>query len=399
VSTTVNQIGLNTCIINVYETGNYSRKMDLTFQEYTVRKLVNVHKHVDGPWFWNKYSAHPYVGCRSGCEFCYLRGGQYLGRRDPETFDTVIQVKTNTLELLRRELAKLTPDVITAGDWQQPVEDQYKLSRAMLEVVYDLNFPLFVVERSPLLVRDLDLLTAISQRTWAGVVYSLSNVDPKLKQAFEPRSPGLAQRLKAMETLAKAGILVGASLMPIIPLVGDDETHLAEVIQAVRDHGGQFVLGGGLSMSGVQGERTLIAAGQVEADLPDRLRELYKPAVAGKPSYGPPRAYASTLSLRVRELCVRYGIADRMPRYVAPGPLAHNKRLAEKLFLKNYDLELEQAHETRVWAYRKAAWTVDEWPESVADLYTAQGERGLRTLPGIGSSIASDMASWLKTFA
>jgi len=72
--------------------------LKLQYQEYRPRKIVNVHRHVDGPWFWDKYSAHPYVGCRSGCEFCYLRGGRYLGRRDPQSFDTLIQVKVNTAE-------------------------------------------------------------------------------------------------------------------------------------------------------------------------------------------------------------------------------------------------------------------------------------------------------------
>ena len=109
--------------------------MRLEFREYRVRKIVNVHRHVDGPWFWGKYSAHPYVGCRSGCDFCYLRGGRYLGGRDPATFDALIQVKTNAVELLRRELARLERDVIACGDWQQPAEDRYRLSRAMLEVV------------------------------------------------------------------------------------------------------------------------------------------------------------------------------------------------------------------------------------------------------------------------
>jgi len=84
--------------------------MQLEFHEYRPRKLVNVHRHVDGPWFWTKYSAHPYVGCRSGCEFCYLRGGRYLGRRDPANFDTLIQVKVNAVELLQKELARLVPD-------------------------------------------------------------------------------------------------------------------------------------------------------------------------------------------------------------------------------------------------------------------------------------------------
>ncbi len=85
-----------------------------------------------------------------------------------------------------------------------------------------------------------------------------------------------------------------------------------------------------------------------------------------------------------------------MPRYVAPGPLAVNKRIAERLFLKTYDLELEEARDYRIWAYRKAAWTVDEWPQSVADVYQARGEAGLRELPTVGKSLAGHITRWLQ---
>lgn len=370
--------------------------MELKFQEYRARKIVNVHRHVDGPWFWDKYSAHPYVGCRSGCEFCYARGGRYLGQRDPDTFDTLIQVKINAVELLRKELPLLDHDVIACGDWQQPAEDRYRLSRRMLEVVRELAFPLFIVERSPLLTRDLDLLVDINRRAWVGVVFSLSNVDPALKQAFEPRSPGLKRRLQAMEALANAGILVGTSLMPIIPLVGDDEGHLEDVVCATKEHGATFVLACGLTMEGVQAERALSAARRLDPALDARWRRLYNWEKTGRPNYSPPREYAVRLGLMVRELCARHGLRDRMPRYVAPGPLAVNKRIAEWLFLKTYDLELEQAEEHRIWAYRKAAWTVDEWPESIAVRYEAQGEAGLRELPGVGKSLAGEIAGWLR---
>jgi len=368
----------------------------LEFQEYRARKIVNVHKHVDGPWFWGKYTAHPYVGCRSGCEFCYSRGSRYLGRRDPATFDTLIQVKINAVELLRKELPRLEPEIISVGDWQQPAEDRYRLSRGMLEVVHDLGFPLFIVERSPLLIRDLDLLVEINRRAWVGVTFSMSNVDPALKRAFEPRSPGVKRRLQAMEKLAEAGILVGTALMPVLPFVGDDEGHLEDVVRATRDHGGTFVLAGSLTMEGAQAERTLAAAWRLDSALVARWRRLYNWEEGGKPNYSPPRAYSARLGLLVRELCVRHGLLDRMPRYVAPGPLAVNKHIAERLFLKTYDLELEQAKDYRIWAYRKAAWTVDEWPESIAELYQAQGEAGLQELPGIGKKLAGEIAGWLR---
>ncbi len=370
--------------------------MELHFEEYRPRKIVNVHKHVDGPWFWGKYTAHPYVGCRSGCTFCYSRGTRYLGKRSPDTFDTLIQVKINAVELLRKEMQRLERHVIAAGDWQQPAEDRYRLSRGMLEVVRDFEFPLFIVERSPLLTRDLDLLTDINEQTWVGVGLSMSNVDADLKRAFEPRSPGLKRRLQAMQKLAAAGILVGTALMPILPTVGDDAKHLDDMIRATKDHGGSFVMAGGLTMDGVQAERTLEAARRLDPALEDRWRDLYKWPVGGKPSYGPPGAYNARLGLTVRELCTRHGLLDRMPRYIAPGPLAVNTRIAERLFLATYDLELEQASGYRIWAYRKAAWTVDEWPQSVAAIYHSSGEEGLRQLPAIGKTLASQIATWLR---
>jgi DNA repair photolyase len=370
--------------------------MKLEFQEYHAHRIVNVHKHVDGPWFWGKYTAHPYVGCRSGCEFCYERGSRYLGRRSPDTFDTLISVKTNAVKLLRKELSRLNHDVIAVGDWQQPAEDRYRLSRGMLEVVRDLGFPLFIIERSPLLTRDLDLLVEIDRQSWVGVLFSISNVDPDLKRAFEPRSPGVKRRLKAMEQLASAGILVGTSMMPIIPFAGDDERHMDDMVRATKDHGGVCVLGGGLTMDGVQAERTLAAARRFDPALDGRWRGLYGWDPGGKPTYGPPGAYSARLGLILRELCARHGLLDRMPRYVAPGPLAVNKRVAERLFLKTYDRELKQAKDYRIWAYRKAAWTVDEWPENVADIYQDHGEAGLRELPAIGNSLAGEIARWLR---
>lgn len=370
--------------------------MKLEFQEYRARKMVNVHRHVDGPWFWDKYSANPYVGCRSGCEFCYLRGGRYLGRRDPDFFDSLIQVKTNAVELLQKELEQLPLEVISCGDWQQPAETRYRLSRGMLEVVNELGFPLLIIERSPLLTRDLDLLVEINRKAWVGVLLSISSLDPVLKRAFEPRSPGVRLRLQAMAQLANAGILVGTALMPVFPFGGDDQAHLEDVVSATIDHGGSFVLAGGLTMSGVQAARTLEALRRFAPHLEAHWRDLYGWDMGAQPNYSPPRAYVARLGVLIRELCARRGLMDRMPRFIPSGPLAANKRIAEFLFLKTYDLQLEGALEYRIWTYRKAAWALDEWPESIVHVHQARGEAGLRELPGIGKSLAAEIAGWLS---
>jgi len=370
--------------------------MTLKFQEYNPRRIINIYKHVDGPWFWGKYTAHPYVGCRSGCDFCYLRGARYLGRRDPQTFDSLIQVKINAIELMRRELPRLEQEIISVGDWQQPAEGRYQLSRGMLELVLEHRFPLFIIERSPLLTRDIDLLSEINRVAWAGVLFSISNLDPGLKMAFEPRSPGVKRRLKAMQTLAEAGIFTGVSMMPVIPFVGDRDSQLEDLVIATRDHGGKCLLSGGLTMDGDQAEWTLNAFRRLDPALASRLRKFYNWAEDGKPNMGPPITYNARLGLKVRELCQKHGLLDRMPRYISAGPLEVNKRIAERLFLKTYDLELECSPPYLIWAYRKAAWTVDEYPHSVLDLYMEKGETGLRELPGIGKSIAPQIAAWLE---
>jgi DNA repair photolyase len=369
--------------------------MNLEFREYKPKKILNVRKHIDGGWFWDKYSAHPYIGCRHGCEFCYTRGGYYLGKRDPETLDSLIQVKTNAPELLRKELARKTPDVICCGDWQQPAEQRYGISRRMLEVVLEFGFPLLVIERSPFLLRDLDLLQEINRRSWAGVTVSFSNVDPSLKDVFEPHSPGLEPRLQMMEKLARAGILVGMNLMPILPILGDDDAQLEAAVRAAKEHGAAFVLGAGLTRAGAQAERSLAAAKRLDPALEAQWRKLYVWPEGGQPNYGPPPDYSLRLGRKIRELCERYGLRDRIPRYIGVGPLAANKRIAERLFLRIHDLELEGAAQQRIWACRNAAWAVDEWPESIGQVYAAKGEAGLQAIPGVGAGIAREIGEWL----
>jgi hypothetical protein len=204
------------------------------------------------------------------------------------------------------------------------------------------------------------------------------------------------RRLALIASLRAAGLAVGISLMPILPLVGDQRGQLDETIRAAVDHGAAFVIAGGLTFSGAQATRTLAAAETVDPTLPGRLRVLYGEDEQARINSAPPRRYAANVGLRVRELCACYGVPDRMPRYIAPGPLAINRRIAERLFLRTYDLELECASEQRVWAYRKAAWTVDEWQTSLSDLYDAGGLAALRALPTIGTTIAGEIAAWIS---
>ncbi len=148
-------------------------------------------------------------------------------------------------------------------------------------------------------------------------------------------------------------------------------------------------------MAGAQAQRTLDAMRKIVPDAERRWKQIAGSAESPQTGGAPGRAYTATLSRCVRELCEKHGLRDRMPRCILPGPLATNKRIAERLALKVYDLELAEQAPYRLWAYRKAVWTVDEWPESIADLFHERGEDGIAELPGIGRNLAKEIASWI----
>jgi len=363
---------------------------------YEAKKIVNVHKHIDG-WYWNKYSAHPYIDCQHGCEYCYWRDEKYnmlarekdaQGLDDP--FSQYIKVKMNAAELLKRGLSKIPKDVIVTGDYQ-PAEVKFKLSRAMLEVCLELGFPVLINEKSPLLLRDLDLIRKIDDKSWACVLWSIAHHSSKgYRKIFEPNAPTIESRFEAMRKISEAGILTGTAFMPILPFICDMEENLEAVVRETGENGGTFVLAGGLTMSGAQATRYMRT---IEEHYP-RLVDDYKRIYDG--GYSPKTSYYGPKGRRVKELCGKYGIADRMPRYIQPSELATNKRIAEKLFNEAYYMEIEGKEPYRIWAYRRAAWTIDELEEDVKIIYQKTGIEGLRTIQGVGKAISERIAHELE---
>lgn len=184
--------------------------------------------------------------------------------------------------------------------------------------------------------------------------------------------------------------------MPVLPQVGDDDHHLEEAVRAVKEHGGRFILAGGLSMDGVQAERTIQAASQLNPGVADSWRKMYNWLPGKDPEYSPSQAYTSRLGSRVREICQRHGLPDRMPRPLFTGKAGLNKRIAELLFQKTYDLEIQGASQQNIWAYRKAAWRVDEMEQDIFDIFEASGEGGIRAIPEVGQRMAVEISNWIR---
>ncbi len=362
------------------------------FIPYRPKSILNKGKRADH-WFWSRYSAYPYIGCQHGCAFCYCRERKYSPYDDPRDFAYQIKVKENAPELLEHALRRVPVDVVFTGDYQ-PAERKFGLSRRMLEVCRDLGFPVFVLERSPLVLRDLDLLREIHTRAHAVVAFSIISTEDAPGAArvrrIENLAPAAEKRLAAMEQFASAGITTGTCAMPLLPELCDDEATLTALVRETREHGGQFVLAGGLTLADQQRDFFM---GVVRSELPDlaaRYETLYP---AG--SYGPsPEAWRRT-ARRVRELCVEHGIRDRVPRpVIADDKRARNKRLVEWLADCAYTMDL--AGDTRgMWEYRKAAWAIEDLPQEIGLVQRTLGVRGLASVPGIGQKLAGEMETWL----
>jgi hypothetical protein len=127
-----------------------------------------------------------------------------------------------------------------------------------------------------------------------------------------------------------------------------------------------------------------------------QLLPLYGQLYGG--GFEPQGAYGPQLLRRVRELCTEFGIPDRMRRPILVGdPLAGNKRIAEALFLRAYDLLVEEAQSYRQWAYRKAAWAIDEMDTDVHSIFQQQGRKGLESIRGVGKTLAREIENWLQS--
>ena len=362
--------------------------MGAQYVSYKPKKILNTHKHAD-PWFWDKYSAHPYIGCEHGCEYCYSRETKYSRGSSPADFSKIIKIKENAPELLRKELSKVPRDIVIVGDYQ-PIEQKTELSRRMLQVVLDLGFPVSLLEKSPLVLRDIDLIEEISKQSWASVTFSIiTTKDDETRQLFEPGAPSTLSRFRAIKQFSDRGVLAGVAFMPILPFIYDSDDNLEAVVKATAENGGKFVLAGGLTLASAQREWFYRVLEKRFPELVPKYRSLYGD------NYGPECSYAGELGKKVSRLCQKYGIQDRMPRYVPDGPCAVNKRISERLQNRAYRMGLDCTSQYRLWAYRKAAWALEDLDESVAEVYSKNGKAGLESLKGVGKSLADEIAQQL----
>jgi len=276
-------------------------------KEIQAKALLSSARRPD-PWFGIQYTMNLYRGCQHQCIYCDSRSECY----QIENFSDIL-VKANAIDLLRKELArKRIRGAIGTGsmnDPYMPLEAKLNLTRRALKVIAEFRFPVHVITKSALVLRDVEVLREIS-REYAAVSFTVTTADDALGKKLEPGASLVSERFKAMQALASNGILTGVTMMPILPFIEDTEDNIAQIVTRARECGAAYILPAfGMTLRDRQREYYY---DQLDKLFPG-LRRKYKERFGDRYSCSVPNA--AKLDKFFRELCSRYGIATRMPTY------------------------------------------------------------------------------------
>ena len=286
---------------------------------------------VTGMGFW---SINPYVGCAFGCAYCYARyAHRYVIERNVtahpeqrmlrEAFETLppwlaferqIFVKENAAEVLRKTLRHGSDKHLnllkgegigigTATDPYQPAERRFRVTRGILEVLAEHEgLRAWIITKSPLVTRDIDLLRRIARNNTISVHISLITIDRELARRLEPRAPTPEARLRALARLREHGIEAGINVMPVLPGITDRPQQLEPLIKAVAEAGATYLNACALRLRSAARQRYLPFIEQEFPQLAPRYRATY-----ARGHHAGDR-YREGLARYFRKTCALYGV-------------------------------------------------------------------------------------------
>ena len=236
------------------------------------------------------YCINPYVGCLHACVYCYARFmRRFTGHN--ESWGDFLDVKLNAPDVLAKELVRAKRGTVLLGsvtDAYQPSERKYRITRAILEILLEHDFPVSILTKSDLVLRDIDLLKQFSD---CEVGLTITSTDESVARNFEPHASAPHNRIKALNMLHQNGIATYAFIGPILPGLTD----LEAVFKAIQGKV-NFIMTESLNMK--CGNRHFIEA--LLLNKYPKLLPLYKAGFS--------KGYWDKVEQTIRELVIKYQI-------------------------------------------------------------------------------------------
>jgi DNA repair photolyase len=261
--------------------------VETRFYEVRAKSVLNrVPEASQMPFRW---TINPYRGCSHACVYCFARPThKYLEFDAGRDFEREIVVKVNAPEVLRGELARPSwrGEHVALGtntDPYQWVEGRYKLMPGIWEALLEARNPCSILTKSPLLLRDLELMRSLARETEFSAALSIPTLEEKAWRATEPHTPNPRARMEAVAELTRAGIRTGILVAPLMPGINDDPAQVAKILEMASEAGAAYVSGIALHLRGEVRGLFMEWLAEHRPDLVERYRDLYR-----RGAYAPP---------------------------------------------------------------------------------------------------------------
>jgi DNA repair photolyase len=272
-------------------------------------------------WFLVNYTVNPYEGCSCNCLYCYIRGSKY-----GTNMEDGLAAKTNVLEVLEKQLRVKARKgefgfvaVGSATDAYLPHEENYKLTKGILELLLKYRFPVFISTKRDLVLRDIEILKEIDRNAITpadlkgighGVILStsVSSLDENVTDMLEPAALKPAKRLELVRQLRSMGFLAGVNAIPLLPYISDTDDELERIFSACSASNAEYILAGSLTLFGTEPAASKTLYYKFLERHNSKLIPAYEKLYAGQ--YYPPRNYQALLKQKTDALSLKYGIRN-----------------------------------------------------------------------------------------
>ncbi|MCV7226998.1 Rv2578c family radical SAM protein [Mycolicibacterium komossense] len=293
----------------------------ITFHEVLCKSALN--KVPDASMLPFRYTVNGYRGCSHACRYCFARPThEYLDLNSGNDFDTEIVVKTNVVEVLRREVCRPswrreTVALGTNTDPYQRAEGRYALMPGIIGALVDSGTPMSILTKGTLLRRDLPQLVDAARRVPVSVSVSLAVGDAQLHRDVEPGTPTPSARLALISAIRDAGLDCQVMVAPVLPHLTDSVEHLDTLLGQIAAAGATGATVFGLHLRGSTRGWFMSWLGASHPELVGTYRDLYR-----RGAYLPP-GYRNALRERVQPLLSAHGLTGDRRRTQRPPDKEH----------------------------------------------------------------------------
>ncbi len=375
-------------------------------------------------WFHSNRSMNSYRGCEHGCVYCDGHCQYYR----IDNFYTHIRVKENAPQVLRRELerakfrsqSKMQSETLVrflseqdkskvidqgqrkiivgvsggVSDAYQQAEEEYRITRQVLETLHDFRLPVFILTKSNRVLRDLDLLKEIHKQAFVSVCFSITLHNEEMRSIFEPKSSATWERFEALKQIRKAGLYGGVMAYPIIPIVGDTWENMQGLAKEAKKVGAEFILFAGMTLKpGRQKEYFFNVVRRQVPQVYDRLQQIY----ANNHTYGYPILDRLPVNAMVQgyKICHELGISDRSIRHMTSDEPEANLRVLNRLLDLVFYRSMVLGKPKLSWyPYSELAIKIEK---GVTDLIELQQQGLLGETLNIPANMVNDIEEILET--